>query len=192
MADFLKAYNTTKRHEGGYSNNPKDRGGETYKGISRKNFPLWLGWVLIDSHKTKKGNTTTIIERELLADQALDALVISFYKSVFWDALSLDQVSNQPIANELFDTSVNMGVGTAAIYLQRSLNVLNRNGKDYADLMLDGKVGLRTIQVLNQHKKPEAVLKVLNCLQGAKYVSICEANPSQEDFMFGWLERVTL
>ena len=44
MADFEKAYKRTMKNEGGafgYSNNPKDPGGETIMGISRINWPQW-------------------------------------------------------------------------------------------------------------------------------------------------------
>ena len=35
MANFDIAYRRTSRFEGGYVNDPKDAGGETYNGISR-------------------------------------------------------------------------------------------------------------------------------------------------------------
>jgi lysozyme family protein len=35
------------------------------------------------------------------------------------------------LAAELLDTGVNMGTGTATGFLQRALNALNRNGRDY-------------------------------------------------------------
>jgi lysozyme family protein len=42
-----------------------------------------------------------------------------------------------------------MGVGTASIFLQRSLNVLNRQARDYADIKVDGWIGTKTIAALN-------------------------------------------
>ena len=39
MADFTKYLPKLLQYEGVYSNNPKDSGGETYKGVSRVNFP---------------------------------------------------------------------------------------------------------------------------------------------------------
>jgi lysozyme family protein len=36
----------------------------------------------------------------------------------------------------MFDIGVNQGIGYAGLFLQRSLNVLNHNGKDYPDLKL--------------------------------------------------------
>lgn len=186
MADFKKAYEIVRAHEGGYANDPNDRGGETYKGIARKSFPNWPGWNIVDYYK-KLGKITS-----LNRDAGLQEQVESFYKKNFWDILRLSMVQNQSIANELFDTGVNMGVGVAALFLQRSLNVTNRQGKDYNDLQLDGSIGAVTLSVLNNHNRPLDVLKTLNILQGAKYVSICEANPSQEVFYSGWLKRVNL
>ena len=40
---FDRAFVTTMQSEGGYVNNPKDPGGETYMGISRNNYPHWQG-----------------------------------------------------------------------------------------------------------------------------------------------------
>jgi lysozyme family protein len=55
MADFKQAHSIVMNNEGGYANDPSDRGGETYKGISRNNFPNWKGWKLIDLHKLHVG-----------------------------------------------------------------------------------------------------------------------------------------
>ena len=47
MADFRLAYKKIEAAEGGYVNDPDDKGGETYKGISRKANPDWNGWINI-------------------------------------------------------------------------------------------------------------------------------------------------
>ena len=44
MANFTQAYNLTSAHEGGYVNDALDRGGETYRGISRVYHSSWNGW----------------------------------------------------------------------------------------------------------------------------------------------------
>ena len=190
MANFSEAHKIVMRHEGGYANNPYDRGGETYKGIARKIHPTWPGWVIVDQ-VTSKTPLIYHINDALNADMGIQELVLRFYKDQFWDAVMLDSINNQAIATELYDTAVNMGTGTASLFLQRTLNVLNRNGQDYADLKLDGRVGPKTVDTTNRHPRPNDLLKVLNILQGYKYVSICEANPSQEIFMRGWLSRVS-
>ena len=40
---FLTAFANTMIHEGGYSVDPGDSGGETYMGISRHHWPDWAG-----------------------------------------------------------------------------------------------------------------------------------------------------
>ncbi len=49
MANFTQAYNLTSAHEGGYVNDAIDRGGETYRGISRVYHSSWKGWSNIDA-----------------------------------------------------------------------------------------------------------------------------------------------
>ncbi len=44
MADFKKAFQILEKWEGGYSNHISDTGGETYKGITRKNYPKMSFW----------------------------------------------------------------------------------------------------------------------------------------------------
>jgi lysozyme family protein len=192
MADFNTAYQVVRAHEGGYADNPNDRGGETYKGISRKNFPGWSGWVYVDDVKDKVGLRDEAINNESEKNATLQKLVRAFYKDNFWNDLRLDEVNSQAIATELFDTGVNMGTGIAATFLQRVLNVTNRCGRDFPDIRVDGRVGPGTVGALNIHPRPRQVLVLLNCLQGTRYIDICEHNPTQEIFMISWTDRVAI
>jgi lysozyme family protein len=187
MADFKDAYGKTMGHEGYYANNPNDRGGETWKGVARKMHPAWGGWPIVDAAKKQPG-----FPGSLKDNQQLELHVRAFYKEQFWNKLSLDAVTHQGIAEELFDTAVNCGPGVAALFLQRALNVTNNRGRDYPNLVVDGAIGAKTVAVLNHHKRPADVLKTLNVLQGNKYIEICEARESQEEFYRGWLNRVGL
>ncbi len=188
MANFKLAFGIVMGIEGGYANDKDDRGGETYKGISRNNFPDWKGWAIIDGHK----NSPAGFEFMLETDIKLPYLVEQFYKTEFWDVLALDHVLHQKIAIELFDTGVNMGTGVAAVFIQDSLNVNNNNAKLYPDVKVDAKIGPVTVGYLNKHPRPEDILKTLNVMQGAKYIEICKRNPKQEKFYRGWLTRVEL
>ena len=185
MADFKLAYFKTMGHEGGYVNNPNDRGGETYKGIARNFHPTWQGWSLIESYKKDK-NFIRLLER----DEYLEQLVLAFYKTQFWDALELDHLKSQTIADELFDSSVNLGTGTTIMLLQEALNLLNRNQHDFKDIRLDGKMGPRTIASLQSYSNEMAMLKTLNGLQFVRYRNICFKDATQEVFFHGWLKRV--
>lgn len=184
MADFKTALKETLGIEGGTSNNRLDRGGFTYKGISRNNWPHWAGWEIIDRWLNNWDAMSLADENEL------DELVESFYLVNFWDRVSLSQIINQKIANELFDTGVNAHPRKAVRFLQTALNLLNRNGVLYPDIKVDEILGIKTLELTNKHPYPDALLKLLNGLQLSYYIAICEKNPSQEEFLRGWLKRV--
>jgi lysozyme family protein len=186
MANFLLAHKKTLLIEGGYVNDPADRGGETYMGVARKFHPTWGGWGIIDSYKK-----TQILKRgDYINNYELDEFVEDFYEENFWDINRLSKIESQEIAEELFDTGVNMGVKTAAKMLQEALNLLNRNEKSFKDLKVDGAVGRMTLSVVNAINDYRHLLKTLNGLQFMRYVNICKANPTQERFFIGWLKRV--
>lgn len=186
MAEFRIAYALTEGNEGGYVCDRNDKGGETYRGISRKWFPDWEGWLIIDDYK--KNN---YLKRGDYIDNALlDALVLGFYEFMFWERNRLDKINNQDIANEIFDTAVNMGSDVAIEFVQFAINLLNRDQHDYKDIPVDRKIGPVTISLVNSYPYPEVIVKVLNGLQFSRYVSICLKDPTQEANFRGWLKRV--
>lgn len=174
--------------EGGYSDDPDDRGGETYKGISRNNWAGWAGWDIIDLAKEKESDFPKCLDE----NTALRILTKAFYEQEFWNKIKLNEIEqlDKLIALELFDTSVNQGTKTAAIYLQESLNLLNRNQKDYKDIRVDGSIGNITLTVLKANKRKYNILKCLNGLQFDKYYRLAKSNPVQEKYFNGWLNRV--
>lgn len=184
MADFKIAYQETMKVEGGYANNPKDRGGETWKGIARNFHPNWPGWSIVDSFKNM---SRTNFEKALEGSQTLQRLVLEFFKQEFWNTMKLDEFTDQSIANEMFDTGVNMAPHYAVEFLQKAVNATSD-----VILTIDGKMGPVTVGAINVHKKPKQVLKLLNCQQGTRYMDISMYNPTQKTFMASWLSRVTL
>jgi len=191
MANFDLAYNITKEFEGGYSYDPDDAGGETYKGVARKFNPTWDGWIIIDDIKNKFPSDF----KDKLDITILNEKVFSYYKIMYWDKFQGDVIHNQEIANELFDNAVNMGVNRSVTFLQKSLNVLNRNQKNYNDITEDGSFGnntLKTLTIFLNKDKPSLLLKVINILQGMHYINYMTKRPSQEKFARGWLRRVKL
>ena len=176
-------------HEGGYVNDPDDAGGETFRGISRVNWPNWQGWGYIDQIR-EHGVGKAEIERN--SDLAL--LVAKFYREQFWGRVAGDSLPPD-VAAEVFDTAVNAGVHRAVLWLQQALNLLNRNGKDYADIAEDGKMGPGTLNALTAYLKRDTttpLLKVMNVLQGAHYIDYMRKSPTQEKYARGWLNRVAL
>ena len=144
----------------------------------------------IDKARTQRGFPKT-----LNADQALQAEVAVFYRSHYWDKFQGDRVPVQSIANELFDTAVNLGVARTVEFFQRALNVLNRDGALYDDLVTDGVFGPKSLAALRAYlkkDKPDYLLKILNVLQGMHYIEFMTRSPLQEKFARGWLNRVTI
>jgi lysozyme family protein len=198
MTDFLSAYQNTMSHEGSYSNDPRDRGGETWYGIARNFQPDWEGWIIIDEVKANAGDQFI---KALQEDEELSGLVMRFYNDEFFNRLLLSEF-DQEIANELFDTAVNQGVGTAGRCLQEALNLLNNNQKHYPDLILDGKPGMKTLAAYRAYmetakfsgrsheKNIKTLLKCLNGLQFLKYIQIVKKSPGQEVYFYGWVNRV--
>ena len=188
MAEFNDAYTITSAHEGGYVNDPIDRGGETYRGIARVHHPEWSGWKRIDAQRGKAG-----FPNSLDRDRALQNNVKSFYKKAYWDRFNGDQLPDQLLANEMYDTAVNMGVRRAVRFLQSSLNLLNRDQRDYQDLIVDGWFGGKTLAalhtLLNMDRGSDALVKMMNIQQGARYVEIMAGDSSQERFARGWIKR---
>jgi len=188
MANFDIAYDITLAHEGVYNNDPTDAGGETYKGVARKCHPSWAGWAIIDAAKEEPG-----FPGNLKDNIVLDFMLREFYKTNYWNKFDGNGLSEQLLANELFDTGVNMGVSRAVEFLQKALNVLNRNGKLYDDIGEDGKFGNDTIGALNAYLSTDSVnllLKIINVLQGMHYIEYAKKSPKQEMYMRGWMSRV--
>jgi lysozyme family protein len=135
MAIFKDSYPIIEANEGGYANNPRDNGKETYCGISRKYHPDWGGWQFIDKFKAKG-----VIKNNTIFD-SLISLVKGFYMAEYWEKLYLAYF-HQDLASQLFDFAVNSGKGRATKELQK---ILNRSG---FRLKVDGALGKKTAQAV--------------------------------------------
>lgn len=174
---FQTALDNVLKIEGGYSDDPVDRGGKTRYGITEALARLY-GY---------EGDM-----RELPLD-----LAKRIYKEEFWNTLSGDKVASfsQRVAEELFDTAINMGTRTAVVMLQSSLNALNRDQLDYADIPNNGRMDTITELALQAYflsrRQPgeDVLLKCLNALQGARYIAIAEQDRTQERFLYGWINK---
>lgn len=120
MAEFAKAYKKLEVAEGGYVNDPDDAGGETYKGVSRKANPNWIGWIILDDLKKHHPKTFASIAKKT---PQLEKAVQDLYKKNYWDCFNLDDFKSQAIAEQLFDSCVNTGKSAAIKMAQRVVNV---------------------------------------------------------------------
>lgn len=175
------------RFERGYSNDPDDNGGETYYGISRVNHPKWPGWEIIDLAKKSQN-----FPKNLEANDGLQQLVRGFFKENYWDTFRGDELPYE-IAEELLDISDNCGVHQATEYLQRTLNVLNKNQSLYPDLPVDGQFGPQTFKTLKIciDKSFIRLFNVLNMYQGKHYIESMERNHNWEKYV-GWFDRIDI
>lgn len=186
---FDKAYKILIEHEGGYVNDPNDPGGETYKGIARKFNPEWAGWKIIDKYKR---DNRLVVDKQLDLVE-LESLVKLFYKEEYWDKLGCDSYP-EDVAIEIFEQAVNLGIGKTVKHMQLTCNLLNRNGKYYPDIKVDGILGQGTKDTFIKCLKFNGntlVHNVLNFLQGKHYIELMLNNPTMEKYV-GWFERVKI
>jgi len=167
MADFDPAFQKVLHDEGGFklTDIPGDRGGMTYAGIARNANPDWPGWNLVD-HKEFG---------EVLTD-----MVRKFYKFNFWDRIRGDDLTNQSVAENIFNFSVNTGLGVAAKLAQLIVGTAP-----------DGAIGPATIEKLNS-VDAEAFKKAYALAKIARYADICNKNKTQSKFLLGWINRTLL
>jgi lysozyme family protein len=163
-------------HEGGYSNHPADLGGETMCGIARRYWPGWPGWKLVDQMDAPK------------LTPELKQMVVDFYKEHFWNRVRASDME-PPVAMEVFEQAVNMGVTRASWHVQQALNLLNTGG--WPETTVDGVIGPFTLMALRRatRRYETALLRLLNVLQAQHYLKLVERAPSQKVFLRGWLSR---
>jgi lysozyme family protein len=143
---FQTAYVHILEFEGGYANDPRDKGGETYRGISRVSFPDWPGWPFIDEIKAKIGgkdwsdyNVRRNITQKAEANPELEKLASDFYeKRLYNPLLSLDLP--EIVRDKYFDMLVNMGPKNSVKILQRAVQKVAK-----ISLVIDGKLGPATL-----------------------------------------------
>ena len=165
MANFEQAFEKMISDEGGYVLHtvPGDTGGMTYAGIARNKNPQWGGWNLIDNKE--------------INNPLLTGMVRGFYKAEFWDRLRGDEVTNQTVAESVFNFGVNTGLSVAVKLAQLIVGATP-----------DGAVGNVTLQKFN-NAEPESFKKSYALAKITRYADICNRNRTQSKFLLGWVQR---
>ncbi len=101
---FKKALKFVLEREGGYVNDPNDKGGATNKGITQITYNNYL--------RSKNRNLKDV-------RHITDAEVEDIYYSRYWLGAGCDKMSPK-FAVLSFDTAVNMGVGRVKPFLQEA------------------------------------------------------------------------
>jgi lysozyme family protein len=160
-SNFDACFAKVIKSEGGYVNDPADRGGETNLGVTIGAWGAYLNRAIQPGEM--KALTVDIVK--------------PFYKSMYWDKVRGDDL---PVGVDyaVFDFAVNAGVGRAAKFLQRAVGALD-----------DGAIGPGTLALVAK-TTPGKLLDNFAEQKEAFYNTLADKNPTQQKFLKGWLARV--
>lgn len=187
MDRFTEAVKVVLGIEGGYVDDPDDRGGKTNLGITEATLQDAKRMGLVAPDVDIKNITKT---------QA-----IKIYRAMFWDAVKADKLP-APIDLIVFDCTVNHSPRLAGKLLQRALNTFSA----LPALQVDGIVGPRTLGAINRLVELDRQLndvmpelgpsKLINDLartillkRARLFVDIAWNDQTQRKFLLGWLRR---
>lgn len=171
----LKLIDALIEREGGYVDHPNDPGGPTRYGITEA---------------IARADGYAGAMSELPRGRAATIYLELYFRGPGFDRL----MARMPtLTEELVDTGVNMGPARAVRFLQRALNALNLRGRHYPDIVIDGRIGPRTIaSVMSLHQRrgesaERVLLRLVEGFQATRYVERTEEHQASEDFLFGWI-----
>lgn len=159
--NFDTAFEHVLKHEGGYVNDPLDRGGETNLGVTKAAWAQYIGRPVQDG------------EMRALTKE----VVKPFYRKGYWDKCRCDELPTG-VDYLTFDFAVNAGPGRAAKFLQQAVGAVS-----------DGVIGPATLAAVAK-KDPSKILVDFGNIKEAFYNGIVARDPSQSRFIKGWLNRV--
>jgi lysozyme family protein len=172
MAAFEPAVQITLRNEGGFFHNPAT--GEVV------NYGITLTFVRNSGYRPDADEAFI----QNLAEQEAQQI----YRTYFWDGFQIGSITNQDLANKVFDLCVNMGPGGAArdggvTLLQRAVNDCGGN------CAVDGKLGPLSLNAINA-LAPAGLLTAYRRRARERYEAIAAANPNLKNNLPGWLTRL--
>ena len=143
MGNFDNALKRVLANEGGFTNDPKDPGGMTNLGVTKKNWEDWSRRAVTEQEMRSLG----------------DAVVAPFYRARYWDAIKADNLPTG-IDYLVFDFAVNAGVSRASKFLQNVVKVKE-----------DGIIGLMTLAAVRA-MNPDDLVKQYSDLKTEYYQSL--------------------
>ena len=160
----LKALPLVLIFEGGYSDNPKDYGGRTMRGITQREY---------DTYRSKKGFSSEPV-KSISDDEVRD-----IYLNDYWLASQCDKMTEK-LSVCVFDTSVNNGQGRSIKTLQRAIGAT-----------VDGVIGPETIAKAKLCD-PVNIANTFMDIREQRYKDIVAADATQQEFLGGWLRRSSM
>ncbi len=152
------------QYEGGFVNNPLDRGGPTNFGITASE----LGRVRNLNRAASAAEVQALTRSEAVA----------IYKADYIAAPKFASIADPGLRMIVVDSGVMHGVGRATKWLQQALGVAG-----------DGQIGPETLDALSK-TGPATVGRDVLALRFGFIGSILSAQPRQAVFAQGWLRRV--
>jgi lysozyme family protein len=129
--NYNEALKAILKHEGGFVNHPKDPGGMTNLGVTKK---VWEEWV---KHP--------VDEKAMRA--LTPELVSPMYKKKYWDAVKGDELPDG-LDYLMFDFAINAGPGRAIKTMQKAIGTTP-----------DGAIGPKTMQSLKEMNPAQLIEK---------------------------------
>ena len=166
MADISKLVPHILQWEGGFVNDPLDKGGATKYGVTLDT------WKAVGKDKDGDGDIDSDDIKILSVDDFMMVL-----KKYYWDRWQADRIDSQSIANFLVDWVYNSGSYGIKIP-QKLLGVDD-----------DGDVGDLTIEAINK-AHPYLLFLQLTDARREFVHDIVKNNPKQARFLQGWLNRI--
>ena len=195
--DYVRALSFTMSAEGSYSFREADTGLQTYKGISRKWNPKWVGWVIVDKALEKypelkipyKKPPASIhkLNFELNVNEELEYIIYDFYYENYYKKVGADRIGGK-LAVVLFDMAVLSGYKRSGKTLQKCLNIHFKT-----DLVVDSQVGSGTIRVLNEiigSKGLDLVVEKLIYEYQDNLIEASKLDGNEENYT-GWMNRIS-
>lgn len=165
-------------NEGGFSNNPNDKGGATFSGFTIGTLRRLSAQ--IHSHDFDKDGDGDIDVEDLKKLDWDDLVVMA---DTYWNPM-YDQIVHPIVAIKTYDFGFNCGTVSGAKLLQKAVN--RTLGRDA--VVVDGKFGPKSLSMVNSCG---ADILLKNLIQVAKehYQDIVNADPTQQGFLKGWFNR---
>ena len=141
--NFDDALAAVLEHEGGFVNHPKDPGGMTNLGVTKRVWEAWVG--------------KTVSEADMRA--LTPAIVAPMYRKQYWDAVKGDELPSG-LDYLMFDFAINAGVSRAIRTMQKAIGTTP-----------DGAIGPKTMQALRD-ADPDALIDKFSAEKEAFYRSL--------------------
>lgn len=159
-------------HEGGLSDDVRDKGGVTQWGISLR-FLRTIGVDINGDGDIDADDIHAITKPN----------AIQIYHKYWWEKYSYQRFFNVEIVSKTFDLAVNMGAIPAHKILQKACNTFMKT-----QLVVDGILGTQTLLSANTLNSTTLRQALRDCAKD-RYMEIIAANPAMECWKNGWLNR---